>query len=163
MVSHHLYLWDLSCYIWWHYMHCKRHHIHYICNIRATVSLSSHPFFQWYHTLYMYDITPTRCITFHTLYKASHCHFVTSHHIIYDIICMYSRHHSHDIWHCIHRICVNTTTLLMISDQLFVWHHTHFVYDILCTIHIVTSTLWTHTDIDSHDIMTTAFMTSHTL
>ena len=33
----------------------------------------------------------------------------------------------------------------MISEQLYVWHHTHFIYDILCTIHNVTSTLWVHT------------------
>ena len=33
----------------------------------------------------------------------------------------------------------------MISEQLYVWHHTHFIYDILCTIYNVTSTLWVHT------------------
>ena len=33
----------------------------------------------------------------------------------------------------------------MISEQLYVWHHTHFIYDIFCTIHNVTSTLWVHT------------------
>ena len=33
----------------------------------------------------------------------------------------------------------------MISEQLFVWHHTPFIYDILCNIHNVTSTLWVHT------------------
>ena len=33
----------------------------------------------------------------------------------------------------------------MISEQLYVWHHTHFIYDILGTIHNVTSTLWVHT------------------
>ena len=29
--------------------------------------------------------------------------------------------------------------------QLYVWHHNQFIYDILCTIHKVTSTLWVHT------------------
>ena len=33
----------------------------------------------------------------------------------------------------------------MISEQLYVWHHTHFTYDIICTIHNITSTLWVHT------------------
>ena len=141
LISHQMYLWDLIHYIWRHHMHCKRHHIHYICNITATVSVSSHPHFWWYHFC-MFDITPTIYITLYTLHKASHPHlwhhttlFMTSH-------SLYSWHHSHDIWHCIHRICVITTTLLMISDQLFLWHHTYFMYDILCTIHIITSTLY---------------------
>ena len=33
----------------------------------------------------------------------------------------------------------------MISVQLYIWYHSHFIYDILCTIHNVTSTLWVHT------------------
>ena len=33
----------------------------------------------------------------------------------------------------------------MFFEQLYVWHHTHFIYDILCTKHNVTSTLWVHT------------------
>ena len=33
----------------------------------------------------------------------------------------------------------------MISVQLYVWHHTHFIYEILCTTHNVTSTLWVNT------------------
>ena len=32
----------------------------------------------------------------------------------------------------------------MTSEQLYVWHHTHFIYDILGTIHNVTSTVWVH-------------------
>ena len=55
---HTNYLWDLIRYIWRHHMHCIRHHIQYICNITATVSVSSHPLFRCYHTLCMYDITP---------------------------------------------------------------------------------------------------------
>ena len=58
---------------------------------------------------------------------------------------LYSCHHSHDILHCIHSTCVLTIPLSMISEQLYVWHHTRFIYDILCTIHNVTSTLWVHT------------------
>ena len=32
----------------------------------------------------------------------------------------------------------------MVSEQLYVWHHTHFIYDILCTLDNVISTLWVH-------------------
>ena len=31
------------------------------------------------------------------------------------------------------------------SEQLYVRHHTYFIYDSLCTMHKVTSTLWVHT------------------
>ena len=58
---------------------------------------------------------------------------------------LYSCHQSHDISHCIHSFCVLTTPLSRISEQLYVWHHTHFIYDILGTIHYITSTLWVHT------------------
>ena len=44
-----------------------------------------------------------------------------------------------------HCICVLTIPLHMICEQLYVWHHTHFIYDILYIIHNVTSTLWVHT------------------
>ena len=57
----------------------------------------------------------------------------------------YSCHHSHDIYQWIHNICVLTTLLHMVCEQLYVWHHTHFIYDTLCTMHNVTYTLWVHT------------------
>ena len=37
----------------------------------------------------------------------------------------------------------------MISVQLYIWYHSHFIYDILCTIHNVTSTLWVHTIVET--------------
>ena len=37
----------------------------------------------------------------------------------------------------------------MISEQLFVRHHTYFIYDTLCTIHKVTFTLWVHTIVET--------------
>ena len=58
---------------------------------------------------------------------------------------LYSCPHSHNIYHCMHCICVLTTPLRMICEQLYVWHHTHFIYDIFCTIHNITSILWVHT------------------
>ena len=44
-----------------------------------------------------------------------------------------------------HSIWVLTNPLHMISEQLYLWHHTYFIYDNLCTIHKITSTLWVHT------------------
>ena len=58
---------------------------------------------------------------------------------------LYSSHHPHYIWNGLYLICVITTTLLLVSDQLYVWHHNHFTFAILCTLHNVTSTLYDFT------------------
>ena len=60
MISHRLYLWDPIHYIWWHRIHCIQRHVHYICNMTATVSVS--------HTHTFHNITPFVCMTSHPLY-----------------------------------------------------------------------------------------------
>ena len=126
MILHHLYLWDLIHYIWRPCIHCIQHHIHYICKIIATISLS--------HTHSIHDITPTICLTSDTLYKASRLHFMTSHHIIYDITCtilmtslalyltlhpLYLCHHNHSIADLRHTVC-------MTSHPLYILHLMHY-------------------------------------
>ena len=59
-----------------------------------------------------------------------------------------SWHNSHYIWNGIHRFCVITTTPLMVSDQLYVWHNTHLTYAILCTLHNIFHSLCFHTIVD---------------
>ena len=69
--SHPLYWWyhiswiyeissDIYIYIWGYHTHCIQQHIHYICNITATVSVS--------HTHFFHYITPFVCMTLHPLY-----------------------------------------------------------------------------------------------
>ena len=86
------YLRDLICYIWWHHMHCKRHHIHHICYITATVFGSSHMIYQWHHTKYGIHHT------WHTYDIIHSLHDITF--ILYDINAQYLWHHNH----CIHDI-----------------------------------------------------------
>ena len=69
LTSYPLYTTTYSLY-WYHHSHCK---------------CVSHPLFPWYHTLCIYDIALTICLTSDTLYKVSHPQFMTSPHIIYDI------------------------------------------------------------------------------
>ena len=73
-----------------------------------------------------------------------------------------SWHHSHYIWNGIHRFWVITTTPLMVSDQLYVWHNTHHTYAILCTLHSIYP-LFMFSHHCSYHITSTAFMTSHPL
>ena len=101
------------------------HHSHCTC--------VSHLHFPWYHTLCIYDIAPTICLTSDTLYKVSHPQFMTSCHIIYDITCtvfmsslpryltlhpQYLCPHNptkYDLW----------TTVCMTSHPLYIWHLMH--------------------------------------
>ena len=69
--SYRLYTIAYSLYLY--------HHSHCTC--------VSHPLFPWYHTLCIYDIAPTICLTSETLYNVSHPQFMTTCHIIYDITC----------------------------------------------------------------------------
>ena len=60
MISDQLNLRDLIHYIWWHHIHCIQQHIHYICSMTATVSVS--------HTHSFHDMTPFVCMTLQPLY-----------------------------------------------------------------------------------------------
>ena len=82
-------------FYWWYHTNCIyeitsaiiHDIIFFVYDMTATVSVPSQPLVQWYHTHCMYDIKPTICIISYTLYKASHSHFMISHHIMYDITC----------------------------------------------------------------------------
>ena len=97
----------------------------YLC-LTPPLSMISPPLYVWYNT--------TTCLISYTLYKASHPHFLTTHHIIYDITCTvlltllpryltlhprYLCHHNHfiyDLW----------PTVCMISHLIYVWHLMHY-------------------------------------
>ena len=89
-----------------------------------------HPHFPWYHTLCVYDIAPTVCLTLDTLYKVSHPQFMTSRHISYDItgtVFMSSLPQYltlHPQYLCPHKpsnydLC---TTVCLKSHPLYIWH-----------------------------------------
>ena len=84
MISHQRYLWDLIFYISTSYSLYTITYSLYLYN-HSHCTCVSHPLFPWYHTLCIYDIAFTRCLTSDTLYKVSHPQIMTSPHIIYDI------------------------------------------------------------------------------
>ena len=111
-----------------------------VYNMTATGSVSSHPFFQWYHTFCMDDITHTICITSYSLRKASQPHFMTSHHIIYDITCtvfmksfpLYLTLHPLYLCHHNHAIDDLRPTVSVTWHPLYIWHLLHSTW---CHIH----------------------------
>ena len=138
MISHQLNFWDLIRYIWQHHIHWIWHH--------SPESVSSHPLFQRYNTLCIYDIKPTICIISYTMYKAPRPHFMTSHHIIYDITCsvfmtslpLYLKCYPPFLCHHNDSTDVLRPTVCMTSHRPYVCHLMHSTQ---CLIH----SLWFHT------------------
>ena len=121
------------------------HNIISIVYMTATVSVWSNPLVWWYHTLCMYDITPTICITSYSLYKGSHPHFMTSIHMLHDIICAVFMT-SLPLYRTLRPLCVIKARVSIIPHQLSVWHHTLY-YDITFSMHDITWALYDITPI----------------
>ena len=138
MISHQVNCWDHIRYIWRHHIHCIWHH--------CTECVSSHPLFQWYNTLCMYDITPKLCIISYTLYKAPGPHFMTSHQIMYEItgpvfmtsLPIYLQRHPPNLCHHNDSIDRLRPTVCMTSRPLYLCHLMHSTQR-----HI--HSLWLHT------------------
>ena len=109
----------------------------------------------------MTSITPTVYITSYTLYKSSHPHFMTLHHIIYVSTCTvfmellprYLTLHTLYLWHHNHSSDDLWPTLCMISHPLYVWHPMNCTYshihslrtDTIVVITLLSLDSWYHT------------------
>ena len=127
-----------------------------VCVITPTVFRASHPLFIWHHTRDRYSIFCT-------------IEDITS--SLYEIKPSLLWHHTHYIWHRIYAISVTTSTLLMISHQLYLWniilyicrHHIHCIQQHIHYICAITATIpWSHTH-TFHDITPFVYMTLHPL
>ena len=127
-----------------------------VCVIRSTVLSVSHPLFVWHHIRHRYKIFRTiEDITCST----------------YEIKPPFLWHQTHYIWHRIKTISVTTSTVLMISHQLYLWdlimyicqHHMHCIQQhihYICTITATVPVSHMHT---FHDITPFIYMTLHSL
>ena len=133
MISHQLYLWASSS--------IYDDIISVIYNITFIIFVASQTLYLSHHTHSFDVITTFVCMTSHPyLYniiytiKASHAHFMTSHHIIYDFTCtvlmtslllyltvhpLYLCHHNYSIYDLWQTVC-------MTSHPLYVWHLMHY-------------------------------------
>ena len=150
----------------WSYVQC-------ICVIKPTLSMISQPPYIWYHILYTCDILPTiymisyplgmttqHCVLLlphsayvwhHLHYRWYHIHSIKPNHRIYDVTStsgMASQPQcqiSHPLYLCHHTL---STDII----PTFVWHHTHYMCAIICTLYNIISThyvitllhLWHH-------------------
>ena len=107
-------------------------------DITLSVSVSSHPLYQFYQTQCMDDITATICMTSYTLHMTSHRLFRTSHHFIYASIPLYLT--SCPVFMCHHTQSISdiTDTIYMTSHPVYLWHHIHYIYDIISSKYYIT-------------------------
>ena len=127
-----------------------------VCVMTPTLSRASHPLFVWHHTHHRYSIYCT-------------VEDITS--SLYEIKPPFVWHHTHYIWHCISAICITTSTLLMISHQIYLWdlilyicqHDIHCIQQHIHNISSITVTVpvsHTHT---FHDITPFIYISLHPL
>ena len=173
--SHILYVWNNMHYIQ-HHTHALWHHnplfmtskLLYLTSetlydSTPTVSVSSHPDYWSYNPHCMYDITAKICISSYELHMTSHPLFMISHHSMTSHP-LYSCYHTQIVWHHIQCSCAITHTVWLEPHLLYVWHQTHYMYDIIWILYDITPTLyhikrlhsWYHIH-SIHDITPTLF------
>ena len=147
-----------------------------ISDTTSTLSVSSRPVHQLYHTSSLYDITHTLCMTLQSVCMTSHEHFMMSHRIgmtshtvclwhlknIYDINATtfmkhnYTWHHTHYIWHHSHCICAGTSAVSIDHNSFGSFplgtHMTSYTLYVTSQSHFMTSFL------SIYDITATAFI-----
>ena len=107
----------------------------------STVSLSSHPDYRSYNPQCMYDNTATICMISYELHMTSHPLFMISLHAMTSHP-LYLWHHTQDTCHHIHSSWTITYRVLIIPYLLYVWHETHYMYDITGILYDITLTLY---------------------
>ena len=173
-------LYDITPLYLWHHVHSIWHHIHYIwphvhciCVITPTLQMISQPIYVWYYIQYTCDILSTIfmtsypvCMTLHHCvlikphsayvwqhlhYRWHHIHSITRNHNVYDVTST-SGMTSHPLCQTLHQLYLCHHNLSTDITPTFVWHHTHYMCDIICTLCNVISTayvitllyLWQH-------------------
>ena len=103
----------------------------------STVSLSSLPDYRSYNPRCMYDKTATICLTSYELHMISHPLFMISLHAMTSHP-LYLCHHTKDTCHRIHCSWTIIYSVLFIPQVLYVWHETHYMYDITGILYDIT-------------------------
>ena len=145
MRSHALCSWHQSQYIW--------NGIHLICVIKSTPLMVSDQLSLWYHPHLMSAILCTLQNVISTLYDFTplqlsyyiHCtHDIT--HPIYDITHMAIQTlylPSDPLYLTLHPLYLcHQTQGITYTTPLPVWHHTHYMCDIIFSMHAIATTLY---------------------
>ena len=113
------------------------HHIHYV----------------WQHNTVVYLISHSSCVWHHLHYRCYHIHSITPNHSIYDVTST-SAVTSHPLYQTSHPLYLCHHNLSTDIIPPFVWHHIHYMDDIICTLHNIISTPY---------VMTLLYLCHHSL
>ena len=135
----------------------------------STVSLSSLPDYRSYNPHCMYDNTATIFMTSYELHMASHPLFMIS----LNAMTSHPLFLCHQTQDTCHHICCSWTipySALIIPQLLYVWHDTHYMYDITGNLFDITLTLYDITILNSwrdihsiHDSTPTVYHITYTI
>ena len=127
-----------------------RYHIQCTCDILSTIFMTSSPVCMT--SKHCVLTTPHAAYVWHHLHcRWHHIHSITTDHSIYDVKST-SGMTSHPLYQTSHPLYLCHHNLSTDISSTFVWHHTHSIFDIMCTIYNITSTayvikllyLWEH-------------------
>ena len=162
-------LFDLKPPFWGHHTHYLRYRVQSICVIKPTLLMISQPIYVWYHIQYMWDIlstifttsyplcmttqpcvliTPHSAYVWHHLhYRRRHIHSITPSHNLYDLT-FTSGMTSYPLYQSSHQLYLCHHNLSTDIIPTFVWHHTHYICDIICTMYNIISNAYVITLLD---------------
>ena len=120
-------LYMASHTVLWQHKKCVTSQPLWMYDIIPTGSVSPHQLDQFYLTKYMYDITPTMCMTSYVLHVTSHPQFRTSHRFMYDVRSTLS-----DL----------SSTVSLSSHPPYRWYHSHYVYDLTLSVSVTSHPLY---------------------
>ena len=109
-------------------------------DILSTIFMTSYPLCMT--TQHFVLITPHSAYVWHSLlYRRRHIHSITTIHNLYDFTSAsgMTTHHLYQTWH---QLCLCHQSLSADITPTFVWHHTHYICDIICTIYNIISTAY---------------------
>ena len=130
LCNHTLSMISQPPYIWYH--------IQYTCDILSTIFMTSYPLCMTTQH-YVFLIPHSAYVWHHLHYRWYHIHSITQNHSIYDVtstsvmISHPPNQTSHPLYLCHHNL---STDII----PTFVWHHTHYMCDIRCTLYNIIST-----------------------
>ena len=138
-----------------HHKHSVTYRTHCICVITPTLSIVTQLAYVSYHIQYTCDFLSTVFITSYPLlvttqncvlliphsayvwhpshYRWYHIHSITPNHSIYDVTST-SGMISVPLYQTLHALYLSHQKLSTDIIPTFVWHHTHYLCDIICTL-----------------------------
>ena len=135
----------------------------------SNVFLSSHRDYWSYSSHCIYDNTGTICMTSYE-YIWHHIQSLRYHTRLWHSHILYSCHHTLDTCHRIHCSWAITYSVLIIAHQQYVWYQTHYIYDIILILCVITTSLYDitrlyslHHDRSITDIRPTVYDMTYTL